>query len=85
MHHLFLIENFKYCSDSNGYWRFDSLDKLILDENVKKLYVLTHPIWWQDKVMSPREKIIKSISDRYNYSINSYDNLLKRHKRKNIK
>ena len=80
-----LIENFKYCSDSNGYWRFDSLDKLILDENVKKLYVLTHPIWWQDKVMSPREKIIKSISDRYNYSINSYDSLLKSHKRKNIK
>ena len=47
--HQKILEKFKYCSDSNGYWRFESFEELINDTTIKKLYVLTHPVWWQKK------------------------------------
>lgn len=79
-----LLKKFKYCSDSNGFWRFDILDNLLLDDNIKRLYVLTHPVWWQQIEMSPREKILRSISGRSTNCIQSYDKLLKANNRKNI-
>ena len=79
-----LLKKFKYCSDSNGFWRFDVLDNLLLDDNIRRLYVLTHPVWWQEKEMSPRDKILRSISGRSTNCIQSYDKLLKVNNRKNI-
>jgi len=80
-----LLENFKYCSDSNGYWRFDILDDLLLDNQIKKLYVLTHPVWWQENQSSPRQKINRSVTGRSTSSLQFYDDLLEKNKRKNIK
>ena len=80
-----LLKNFKYCSDSNGYWRFDTLDSVLADKTIQKLYVLTHPIWWQEKENTPRKKIVDSITGRSIYLINKYDHLLKINNRKNIK
>ena len=79
-----LYKKYTYCSDSNGYWRYETLENLILNNNTKKLYVLTHPVWWQEIDMPPREKILRSILGRSNYSIKYYDNLLKINNRKNI-
>ena len=80
-----LLKCFKYCSDSNGFWRFDSLESLLTDHNIKKLYVLTHPIWWQEKEVKPRKKIVNLMTERSTYLINKYDHLLKINNRKNIK
>ena len=80
-----LLKDFKYCSDSNGFWRFESLNNLLLDDNINRLYVLTHPVWWQEEEMSPRDKISRSILGRSTNCLNSYDKLLKANNRQNIR
>ena len=79
-----ILEKFKYCSDSNGYWRFESLEELINDNTIQNLYVLIHPVWWQNKEYSPRKKILNTIKLRSKSAIMFYDNLLKTNLRKNI-
>ena len=41
-----LILNSKYCSDSEGEWRFDDPEELINNKTIKNIQLLTHPIWW---------------------------------------
>ena len=41
-----LVMDIKYCSDSEGKWRFDDPIKLIKDNTLKSMQLLTHPIWW---------------------------------------
>ncbi len=54
---LFFNE-FSYCSDSQGAWRFEDPELLIKNDNVKNIQLLTHPIWWTTPDnMSPGEKI----------------------------
>lgn len=79
----FFKDNVKYCSDSNGYWRHKRLEEF-LDENHSKIQVLTHPEWWQKVVMFPREKIQRCIDGRSRATALEYDEMLSRHKRKNI-
>lgn len=43
----YIIENFKYISDSGSRWREGDLKEWINKEN--KIIVNTHPIWWYDK------------------------------------
>ncbi len=78
-----LLTRFAYCSDSNGYWRFTSLEEF-LQQNHPEICVLTHPDWWQDEPMSPRDRIVRSIEGRAAATLSGYDELLKKHKRKNI-
>lgn len=53
-----LILNSKYCSDSEGEWRFDDPEELINNKTIKNIQLLTHPIWWTTPSnMSPGEKI----------------------------
>ena len=59
-----LKESVSYCSDSNGYWRHSRLTDFIEEENEKNLHILTHPGWWQTKVMQPRDRIIRAIEGR---------------------
>lgn len=73
-----------YCSDSNGYWRYDRLYDLIKAKKHKKLQVLTHPGWWQEKVRSPKERVQKIIDDSSNKKRNYYLELLKMYNRLNI-
>ena len=80
-----LLETFKYCSDSNGYWRFETLEDLLLDNKIEKLYVLTHPVWWQEHEIKKKKKIYRSIMGRSASSLEFYDNLLDKNQRKNIK
>ena len=80
----YFADNVKYCSDSNGYWWFKRLEDF-LDEKHKRIQVLTHPGWYQKKVMRPRERIIRSVQGRANNNLKNYDAILKKHARKNIK
>ena len=40
----YLKDNYGYCSDSNGYWRFDSIDSVLRSGKYSKLQVLTYPV-----------------------------------------
>lgn len=80
----FFADNVKYCSDSNGYWRFKRLENF-LEEKHEKIQILTHPVWYQKRIMRPRERIIRSIQGRANNNLKNYDAILKKYARKNIK
>ncbi len=79
-----LRASFTYCSDSNGIWRYDSLSELIANPQVTRLYALTHPEWWQDIPMSPRDRIKRCIGGRLDFCLHYYDNLLAENSRPNV-
>lgn len=60
----FFKENFNYCGDSLGFWRFDRLEDVLNDNNVQHLQVLTHDANWTDEILSPRKRMRKFIYDR---------------------
>lgn len=79
----FLKKEFFYNSDSNGYWRHDSLREF-LKKGISKIHVLTHPNWWQSEYLLPRERILRALEGRKNSNIEDYDSLLLDNKRENI-
>lgn len=54
-------QNYNYCGDSLGYWRFDRLEDVLRDNNVTHLQALTHDANWQKDVLSPRKRFIQTI------------------------
>lgn len=79
-----LRASYTYCSDSNGLWRFSSVESLIANPTVTKLYTLTHPEWWQEADMMPREKIQRCINGRAIFCERYYDDLLAVNSRPNV-
>ena len=77
-------KKYKYCSDSNGYWRFDRLETLIKQKEFDYMQILTHPAWWTKQPMSPFERIKTSAYDRTQNILKDYDLLLKDHGRVNV-
>jgi hypothetical protein len=73
-----------YVSDSNGYWRWDSLGHVLRSGEHERLHVLTHPEWWTPEPMSPRRRILRCIEGRSRDAEESYDTLLATHGRVNI-
>jgi hypothetical protein len=73
-----------YCSDSNGYWRYNRMANLLEKAEVKKLHFLTHPEWWQEEEMSPWQKIQRAIDGRASKNTLYYKNLLATSGMKNI-
>ena len=74
-----LFRDISYVSDSNGFWRFRSMEEALLDNKSKRpLQVLIHPEWWQDEQMEPRDRILRSIQGRANNAINAYDTAMAR-------
>lgn len=59
----FFKERYNYCGDSLGYWRFDRLEDVLNDDNVKHLQVLTHDANWNEEVLSPRKRFAKVMHD----------------------
>jgi len=72
-----------YCSDSNGYWRFRRLHNVLSEAKDHCLQVLTHPGWWQDKPMPPRQRIFRSALGRAAGIMRTYDETLTQHGRLN--
>jgi hypothetical protein len=72
-----------YCSDSNGYWRFRRLYDVLSEAKDARLQVLTHPGWWQEKSMPPRQRIFTSAYGRAAAIMRAYDQGLEEHGRLN--
>lgn len=72
-----------YCSDSNGYWRFRRLRDVLVEATDTCLQVLTHPDWWQEAPMPPRQKIFRSAYGRAAAALGDYDSALELHHRVN--
>jgi hypothetical protein len=79
-----LRENYAYVSDSNGYWRFQRLADVIESGAERRLYVLTHPEWWQEQPMPPRERMQRCIDGRARYVATAYETALERAGRENV-
>lgn len=54
----FFKETTSYCSDSNGYWRFERLANFIEKSTPdQRVQILTHPELWQHEIMSPKQRL----------------------------
>ena len=73
-----------YCSDSNGYWRFEVLQEIIMQKKYTKLQVLTHPELWQEQVMSPKQRIYHCADVNADRIKRIYDEHLIEYKRENV-
>jgi len=73
-----------YCSDSNGYWRFQRMADTVEKAESSCLQLLTHPVWWQKEVMSPWQRIQRCINSRAENNKNNYCRYLKSAGMKNI-
>jgi hypothetical protein len=80
----FFKKDVGYCSDSHGIWRFSRLSNVLEDAEHRKLQVLTHPEWWQDTPMAPRQRIKRCIEGRAAKNLKYYDDLLTSMGRLNI-
>ena len=80
----YLRDNYAYCSDSNGYWRFERLQDVLESRKYDKLQVLTHPGWWTPEVMKPRDRVSRCIEGRAAAQHRRYDELLERLGRENV-
>jgi hypothetical protein len=78
-----LFSDYTYVSDSNGYWRFKPIPKVI-EEGHEKLYLLTHPAWWTPIPMSPSDRVDRCLLGRARAVRQTYDALLKLGGRKNV-
>ena len=72
-----------YCSDSNGYWRFQRLHDLLERGDDTSLQVLTHPGWWQDEPMTPRQRVFRSVYGRADATIRFFDQAIEAGGREN--
>lgn len=78
-------ENYEYCSDSNGYWRFKRLEEVLRNSKGRKIQILTHPVWWQKVPMWPYERVKRSIMCRAENNLSMYSDLLESIGRENVK
>ncbi|MCP0914349.1 MULTISPECIES: polysaccharide deacetylase family protein [Legionella] len=80
----FFRDNVSYCSDSNGYWRYEKLLDVLNDKTISRLQVLTHPEWWTEDALMPREKAVRYAEQSGKRAIVNYDRILKAAGRVNI-
>ena len=70
------LNEYKYISDSNGYWRHDRLYD-VLTGGTRRLHVLTHPEWWTDHPMTPKDRIRDIIGRQADACMTEYTSLLR--------
>jgi len=81
----YFLREVSYVSDSNGYWRHRRLEDVLLTAGDARLQVLTHPEWWQDAAMAPRQRVERSIDGRAAATRMAYDEYLDKAGRKNVR
>lgn len=85
VYHSSIRNQFSYCSDSNGYWRYRRLEDMIRDGRPdEKIQILTHPVFWQKEGMSPRERVMRCVDGRAANTMKEYDELLRKNHRENV-
>ena len=77
-------DNVEYCSDSNGYWRFERLQDF-LEKGHQRIQVLTHPGWWQVEEKKPYDRVKLIAEQNMNELLTGYENALKQYRRINAK
>jgi len=77
-------ENYGYCADSTGYWRYERLEDRLKEAKDRVLQVLIHDGMWQNEVLPPRRRIYKVIDDSGKALKKHYDETLKNFGAKNI-
>lgn len=75
---------YAYCADSTGYWRYEILEDVLKNEKIKHLQVLIHDAMWSEEVLSPRQRVRKSIQNNAERIKNLYDLILDAFDAKNI-
>ena len=73
MYSDYLKENYSYCSDSDGHWRYRRLEDVLLKAEENKLQILTHPEWWPPEILKPRDRIIRCAQGRMDSAMRQYD------------
>jgi hypothetical protein len=81
----YIKKNFSYCSDSFCYWRFLRLVDVLHDENIEKLHILTHPVCWTPKPISPYMRFKRAVDGRAKDNMKRYLEFAKSINRKIIK
>jgi hypothetical protein len=77
-------EQYKYVSDSNGYWRFDNLFDVVSRAEHDRLQVLIHPEWWTPEALSPRRRVERAVQGRSQVVLKTYDEILAKWNRLNV-
>jgi len=77
-------KNFSYCADSTGFWRYERLEDVLNNPNIKKLQVLTHDAMWSSKILPPRQRVFLSIDKNAQHLKQFYDEGLIKLGAKNI-
>jgi len=67
-----LRDEYRYCSDSNGYWRFRPMSAVI-SEGSPRLHLLTHPEWWTKEKLPPSDRVDRAILGRARNVRREYD------------
>lgn len=73
--------NIAYCSDSNGYWRFQRLEDVLTKKRPNQLQVLTHPIWWSEKTESIIERFQDCINQQSTRNMEWYSEVVAKYGR----
>lgn len=79
-----IFDNYHYCSDSNGYWRHGRLKEVLNNEEITRLQVLIHPIWWVEEPVTPRQRVKVNRQDWAETTLKWYDEWIARSGRLNI-
>lgn len=74
----------RYGSDSNGYWRHRRMFDLVGDPATGPIQLLTHPEWWQEAPMPPRQRIVRAAEGRARATLEDYDRILREGGRVNV-
>ena len=72
--HLFKLNLIVHIS--TGYWRYEILDEVLRNPTVRHLQVLIHDAMWTEEVLSPRQRVMKSIQSNAERIKKQYDQIL---------
>lgn len=80
-----LSDRYRYLSDSNGYWRFDSPFVVLAEGRHPAVHMLIHPEWWTPDPMSPRARVVRALQGRLDAAARRYDAFLSHWGRENVR
>lgn len=56
------FQRFKYVSDSRMHWR-EEVERIVESEEYKKLHILTHAFWYNNKAYSARDILLNFVKN----------------------
>lgn len=77
-------EEFSYVSDSNGYWRYETIEEALVRPARKPLQVLTHAEWWSTVPVAPRERLFRCLIHDSLEQLQLYDRSMNERGRNNL-